>query len=156
MHCCISTPPLTVTLVVMAVTAVCVIWVTLNMTTDECHGGVPQTVRELSENFTLSGEWSPWLYFKVCVTLYWFRCIKIELFLLTYNINSGCRWSFNLFCIDGCQLGNSNHVRRMDFSLLGFPGRCCSISKRRTLGNLVHVLVFVWNMFWLCLCSKQH
>jgi len=25
----------------------------------ECSGGVPQTVRELLGNFTLSGEWSP-------------------------------------------------------------------------------------------------
>ena len=49
-------PLLTITLVVQVWY---MIWLTLNM------AGVTWTVREMSANFTLSGEWSPWISYEV-------------------------------------------------------------------------------------------
>jgi len=68
MHCCIATPTTD------SNTSTGMIWVTLNMSSAaNCQGNA----RELSGNFTLSGEWSPWINTYITYLQSWivFTCL---------------------------------------------------------------------------------
>lgn len=69
---------------------------------------------------------------------------------------------FILLCVGCCELGNADHVRRMDFPMLGLSRQRCSISKWRAFGSdcyicflFVSVFVFCAVLWWCRLGNRQ-
>jgi len=72
MHCCIPTPTTD------SNTSTGMIWVTLNMPS-AAEETVLQTIREMSDNFTLSGEWSPCLLPQHWLALVLLTCHRFKI-----------------------------------------------------------------------------